>query len=452
MLTAGSTFADYRIIRLLGSGGMGEVYLAEHPRLPRRDALKVLPANLSADPEFRERFNREADLAASLWHPQIVGVHDRGEFNGQLWIAMDYVEGSGAAEWLKCCPGGLPRAQVAEIVLAVAQALDYAHERGLLHRDVKPANILLSEPGESGGRILLADFGIGLRVDEVSGLTATNMAIGTLRYAAPEQLRGEAIDGRADQYALAATAYHLLTGTPPVHLDPAGLDAVLARALAADPAARYRSCTEFAVALHQGEPVPLRELAPPAIVSPAKRRHGKGLALAAAGFAALYFLGTSPNFAPPKPVPPVAAPTTSTTTVTRSVVTTVPAPVTTTTSPSPAPATTSAPVTTSAPATTTGAVAPLLGVGQSAGGPSVPEGLYAIPSAMPFGTYAADIGPTGSCTFAVINANGRVVTSGTRLISLNKVTVEIDPRAEDGTFASYGCTPWTRIRALPGDW
>lgn len=216
MLTAGSTFADYRIIRLLGSGGMGEVYLAEHPRLPRRDALKVLPANLSADPEFRERFNREADLAASLWHPQIVGVHDRGEFNGQLWIAMDYVEGSGAAEWLKCCPGGLPRAQVAEIVLAVAQALDYAHERGLLHRDVKPANILLSEPGESGGRILLADFGIGLRVDEVSGLTATNMAIGTLRYAAPEQLRGEAIDGRADQYALAATAYHLLTGTPPV--------------------------------------------------------------------------------------------------------------------------------------------------------------------------------------------------------------------------------------------
>src|SRR3979409_1920483 len=95
-LNGGQTFAGYRILRLLGSGGMGEVYLAEHPRLPRRDALKILPADVSADPEFRGRFNREADLASTLYHPHIVGVHDRGEYDGQLWISMDYVEGPDA--------------------------------------------------------------------------------------------------------------------------------------------------------------------------------------------------------------------------------------------------------------------------------------------------------------------------------------------------------------------
>lgn len=273
-LADGDTFAGFTIVRLLGSGGMGEVYLARHPRLPRRDALKVLPTSVSADSEFRERFNREADLAAELWHPHIVGVHDRGEFDGRLWISMDYVEGADAARLSReTFPDGMPAADVVEIVSAVAEALDYAHARRLLHRDVKPANILLTEPGNDGRRrILLADFGIARHADDVTGLTATNMTIGSVSYTAPEQLMGEDLDGRADQYALAATAYHLLTGTPVFpHTNPTvvisrhlntpppavsaakpqlgRIDVVLTKGLAKSPADRFESCSAFAAAL-----------------------------------------------------------------------------------------------------------------------------------------------------------------------------------------------------------
>jgi serine/threonine-protein kinase len=272
-LVSGATFAGYTILRLLGSGGMGEVYLAQHPRLPRRDALKILPTDVSADREFRERFNREADLAATLWHPHIVGVHDRAEFDGQLWIAMDYVEGADAGQFMRAqYPAGMPVADVSAIVTAIAGALDYAHHRGLLHRDVKPANILLAEPEDGERRILLADFGIARQLGDVSGLTATNLTVGTVAYAAPEQLMGADIDGRADQYALAATAFHLLTGAPPYqhsnpvavisqHLnavppklsdrrpDLADLDQVLSTALVKDPAERFARCREFAQAL-----------------------------------------------------------------------------------------------------------------------------------------------------------------------------------------------------------
>src|ERR1700754_968992 len=123
-LADGATFAGYTIVRMLGSGGMGEVYLAQHPRLPRRDALKVLPATVSADDEYRQRFNREADIAATLWHPHIVGVHDRGEFDGQIWISMDFVEGTDAGRLLPERQGaGLPAQQVAARVSAVADAL-----------------------------------------------------------------------------------------------------------------------------------------------------------------------------------------------------------------------------------------------------------------------------------------------------------------------------------------
>src|ERR1700739_1890144 len=145
-LNPGDVFAGYTIVRQLGSGGMGEVYPPQHPRLPRRDALKVLPASLTGDDEYRQRFSREADIAAELWHPHIVGIHDRGGFEGQLWLSMDYVEGPDAAELLRSrYPSGMPKAEVFEIITAVADALDYAHLRGLLHRDVKPANILLTE-------------------------------------------------------------------------------------------------------------------------------------------------------------------------------------------------------------------------------------------------------------------------------------------------------------------
>lgn len=272
-LSAGETFAGYRVVRKLGSGGMGEVYLVEHPRLPRRDALKVLPAALSADQEYRERFIREADLAARLWHPHIVGVHDRGEFDGLLWIAMDYVHGSDAGQLTRSqYTAGMPVAQVMTILSAIADALDYAHGQGLLHRDVKPANILIATSPTDQHRIALSDFGIAREIIDSAGLTATNLTVGTVAYAAPEQLMGATLDGNADQYALAATAYHLLTGAPlygnsnpaavigqhltapPPRLSTrrpelAALDSVLAKALSKAPADRFATCAEFATAL-----------------------------------------------------------------------------------------------------------------------------------------------------------------------------------------------------------
>jgi serine/threonine-protein kinase len=270
----GDVFAGYQIVRLLGAGGMGEVYLAQHPRLPRLDALKILSNDATGDGEFRARFIREAELAATLWHPHIVGVHDRGESDGRLWISMDYVDGTDARHLLEQRhPSGMPHQDVVEIITAVAEALDFAHERRLLHRDVKPANILVTTPSDgSRRRVLLTDFGIARETDDTSGLTEANMAIGTVTYAAPEQLTSRSIDGRADQYALAATAFHLLTGAPPFdhrnravvvgdHLytppprlserraDLAHLDAVMAKALAKDPADRYARCQDFAKAL-----------------------------------------------------------------------------------------------------------------------------------------------------------------------------------------------------------
>jgi serine/threonine-protein kinase len=266
-VSVGEAFAGYTILRVLGAGGMGTVYLAAHPRLPRQDALKVLPTQWTADPEYRERFLREADLTASLSHPNILGVHDRGEYDGQLWISMDYVGGTDASRLVReHHPQGLPAGQAVDIITAVASALDYAHQQGLLHRDVKPANVLLDPKAH---RIFLADFGIARLIDDPAGLTATNMAVGTMAYAAPEQLRGEPLDGRTDQYALACTAFDLLTGAPPyVDSNPAvvitkhvaapipsvgerrpelaALDQVLTRSMAKSPADRFASCGEFA--------------------------------------------------------------------------------------------------------------------------------------------------------------------------------------------------------------
>src|SRR6516164_10913489 len=271
-LREGEVFAGYTIIRRLGTGGMGQVYLAQHPRLPRRDALKILPTELTANDEFRQRFNREADLAASLYNEHIVGIHDRGEYEGQLWISMDYVEGTDAAKLQRTkYPSGMPKADVVEIISAVADALDYAHSRGLLHRDVKPSNILLTEASPRR-RILLADFGIARELGEISGLTATNMLVGTTAYCAPEQLQGSDMDGRADQYALGCTAFELLAGSAPFHgstpavvitqhlsapppqiserrPELADLDGALAKALAKKPDDRYPTCADFAAAL-----------------------------------------------------------------------------------------------------------------------------------------------------------------------------------------------------------
>ncbi|WOC13793.1 serine/threonine-protein kinase [Gordonia sp. MP11Mi] len=267
-MSPGAEFAGYVIERRLGAGGMGEVYLAKHPRLPRHDAIKVLAPHLTADPAYRARFEREAELAAGLRHPAIVAVYDRGESDGRLWIAMAYVEGRDLAERL-AAEGPLAANQVAFVVSTVGDALDRANQRGLVHRDVKPANILLSDDGD----VLLADFGIARSQLPDSSLTATGTAVGTLDFASPEQLQGLAVDGRSDQYSLACTAFALLTGGAPFADSSAArvisrqlneplpsvlprrpdlthaVDAVLARATAKDPAQRYASASEFAATL-----------------------------------------------------------------------------------------------------------------------------------------------------------------------------------------------------------
>jgi serine/threonine protein kinase, bacterial len=279
-LASGATFAGYTVARRLGSGVTGEVYLAQDPRLGRWIALKILSPALSTDSDFRQRFLTETATTANLYHPHIVEVHARGESDGQLWVAMDYVEGSNAARLMaERFPAVSPAQEVLAIVSAVASALDHAHQRGLLHRDVKPANILLTGllTGHSEGeqRILLADFGVAPPAVSVA-------------YSAPEQLLGaDDIDGRADQYALAATAFHLLTGAPPVeHSEPvaavdellnsspprlsdqrpelARLDPVFSKALARTPDDRFASCSEFADAANEQAGVSIGDRGPEA--------------------------------------------------------------------------------------------------------------------------------------------------------------------------------------------
>ncbi|MBF6364545.1 protein kinase [Nocardia puris] len=268
MLDNGAVFAGYTVERLLGRGGMGSVYLARHPRLPRLTALKLLNRELFHDNEIRARFEREADLVARLDHPNIVTVFDRGIEDEQLWISMRYVEGEDAASldaW------HLPPHRAVRIVAETAKALDFAHGKGVLHRDVKPANILL-ERADAGERVFLTDFGIARLRDDKRKLTQTGTFTATLAFASPEQLSGVPLDHRSDQYSLACTLFRLLTGAVPFEADnpvaviqghmqrqppplasarpglPVALDAVLARALAKRPADRFDSCTEFAAA------------------------------------------------------------------------------------------------------------------------------------------------------------------------------------------------------------
>jgi serine/threonine-protein kinase len=262
--------AGYRIERVLGSGGMGSVYLAANPTLPRLDALKVLSAELSRDPDFRARFVREADVAAALDHPQIVSVYNRGETDGQLWIAMQFVDGTDADDALRAGTMTAPRA--VHIISEVAKALDFAHAHNVVHRDVKPANFLLSGPADANERVLLGDFGIARALDDV-GLTATGSVMATLAYAAPEVLSGMPFDGRADIYSLGCTLFRLLTGKTPFHGNngpaavmmahlqhppphvtelkpflPAAFDEVIAIAMAKDPGYRYQSAADLAYA------------------------------------------------------------------------------------------------------------------------------------------------------------------------------------------------------------
>ena len=266
----GTELAGYRIESLLGWGGMSVVYLAEDLRLKRRVALKLLAAGLAEDESFRDRFLRESELAASIDHPNIVPIFEAGTTEDLLFIAMRYVEGGDLAERLQL--GRLDPADAISILAQLASALDAAHARGLVHRDVKPSNVLLDTGARPDGsdHVYLADFGLTRRVSEEAGIGDDGHLLGTIDYVAPERIAGEEIDGRADVYSLGCVLYECLVGQPPfrrdsdlavvfAHLEtespapserrpelPAALDAVIAQALAKDPEQRYPSCRAFA--------------------------------------------------------------------------------------------------------------------------------------------------------------------------------------------------------------
>lgn len=271
-LLPGTIFAGYRIERVLGRGGMGTVYLARHPRLPRYDALKVLPSVLRDDREFCARFGREAEIAARLDHPNIVAVWDRGMEDGRLWIAMRFVDGLDAAVLIRSYGSGLPAERALHIITEAAKGLDEAHRAGLLHRDVKLANILIETRSDRPDRVYVSDFGIARSVSQTTALTQPGSVMATLASAAPEQLEAVPLDHRVDVYALGCALYELLTGAVPfprsneyqmlvAHLYetppkataanpalPPGIDDVIARAMAKEPGERYDSCGELAAA------------------------------------------------------------------------------------------------------------------------------------------------------------------------------------------------------------
>lgn len=252
---------------------MGEVFLVEHPRLPRHDAMKLLDAGVSRNDDFKARFQREADTLAQLGHPNIVTLYDRGEVDGQLWITMEYVDGTDA-DRMVADAGPLTDETVLTLIGGAGAALDHLwRTRRVTHRDVKPANILVgideSDSGSHIDSVKLADFGIAKAADEATSLTLTGSAVGTMLYISPEAIEGHELDNRADIYSLGCTAFHLMTGRPPfsgssvtaliaahLHQTPPRasdvlprvnplIDAVFAKALAKEPAARYSSCVEF---------------------------------------------------------------------------------------------------------------------------------------------------------------------------------------------------------------
>ncbi len=268
----GTELAGYRIESLLGFGGMSVVYLAEDLRLKRRVALKLLASSLAENELFRDRFLRESELAASIDHPNIVPIYEAGTAEDLLFIAMRYVEGRDLKERLQ--RGRLDPGEAMGILAQIASALDAAHARGLVHRDVKPSNVLLDRGARPDGsdHVYLTDFGLTRQVSEGAGVGDDGHLMGTIDYVAPEQIAGGEVDGRADVYSLGCVLYECLVGQPPfrrdsdlavvfAHLEteppalsaarlelPAALDAVIARALAKEPEERYSTCRELAKA------------------------------------------------------------------------------------------------------------------------------------------------------------------------------------------------------------
>jgi WD40 repeat protein/class 3 adenylate cyclase len=289
--TVGREVAGYRIEALLGRGGTAAVYRAYDARLGRNVALKLLATDLVGDERFRERFLQESRLAASLDHQNVIPIYEAGEEDGLLYIAMRHVEGTDL-EALIAREGALEPARALGILSSVAGALDAAHDRGLVHRDVKPGNVLIardptSDPPE---HVYLSDFGLTKQVAGELRLTQSGQFVGTAAYVAPEQIAGGALDGRADQYSLACVLFECLTGAPPfageslmpalwAHLNdappsagarrpglPQELDAVFERALAKRAGERYASCGDFVVearrAIEQGTAAQAARLRP----------------------------------------------------------------------------------------------------------------------------------------------------------------------------------------------
>jgi tRNA A-37 threonylcarbamoyl transferase component Bud32 len=272
VLAVGTEIAGYRVESFISRGGMAVIYRAHDRRLGRRVALKLLAPELSQDERFQQRFLRESRLAASLDHPNIIPIYEAGEASGLLYIVMRYVEGSDMKELLDR-EGPLELDRITSILRQVGAALDAAHARGLVHRDVKPGNILIASGTgrEDPDHVYLTDFGLTKRSSSLSGQTTSGRFIGTMDYVAPEQIGGKPVDARTDVYSLGCVLYHGLTGEPPFDRDdeaallwahlvdqpppvsarrpdlPPGLDAVVAKAMAKAPEDRYGSCRDLIV-------------------------------------------------------------------------------------------------------------------------------------------------------------------------------------------------------------
>ena len=272
-LAVGSMLAGYRIEAVVGRGGMGVVYRATQLRLRRAVALKVIATPFAQDEDFRLRFERESLLAAAIEHPNVVPIYEADEAEGRLFIAMRWVEGSDLGLTLARC-GSLAPARVGRIARQVGSALDAAHRAGLVHRDVKPANILLAGDGEDGHEhVFLTDFGVSKQLDSETHLTRAGAFVGTVDYVAPEQVQKVALDGRADTYAMACVLFHALTGDVPFRSDnqmttlfahcyspspglrgrdpslPAAAEAVVRRGMAKAPKDRQASAGELGRAI-----------------------------------------------------------------------------------------------------------------------------------------------------------------------------------------------------------
>ncbi len=266
-LVVGGQLGSYLIESVVGRGGMSVVYRARHSRLGTSVAIKVLAPELSTDDTFRERFLREAQMAAGIDHPNVIPIHDMGLHDNSLYIVMRFIPGGDLNSYLTAS-GPLEAKRAVELLMPVAQALDAAHSHGLVHRDVKPGNILVQQ---SDSRLIehvyLTDFGIAKSVEATSGLTRAGGVIGTVDYMAPEQAQGRDVSAATDVFALASVFYQCITGRTPFEREllagefppvgrpetvkavqpelPSTLDGVVAKGLAADPGQRYATCTEF---------------------------------------------------------------------------------------------------------------------------------------------------------------------------------------------------------------